>query len=370
MNEKKKRLMTDEKVPPAGLVRMIMGFRNFLEKLRRNLVPPPIALLEMITGYWYTQAIYVAAKLGIADQLKNGPKNIDELAKATGAHAPSLYRLMRALASVNIFAEDKNGHFKLTPMAKALQSEVPDSMRAMAIMNGDDWYWRPWGELLHSVKTGNSAFKKTHRMGFFEYTEQNSEAGAVFNEAMTAFTAQSAVEVNAVYKFSGVNTLVDVGGGQGILIAGILKKHPHMRGINFDLPSVIEGAKALIEAQGLSSRCHLIGGDFFESAPSGGDAYILKNVIHDWDDEHAAKILKNCHSVMPQNGKLLLVELVIPEGNKPFFGKFLDLDMMVMGGARERTESEYRKLFAAAGFKLTRIISMTSPESVIESIRI
>lgn len=361
---------TPAKVPPTWLVKTIGGFRDFLEWLRRKMAPPHVALLELSLSFWYTQAIYVAAKLGIADHLKDGPRSVDELAAATGTHAPSLYRLMRALASIGVFAEDKRGRFALTPMAKSLQTDAPDSVHAVAIMTGEDWWWKAWGQIHHGVRTGRSSFQHVHGMRFFEYMQKNPEAGAIFDAAMASYAGQTSAQIAAAYRFPGPGVVIDVGGGRGALIATILEHCPDLRGIIFDLPTTVEAARSLLESQHLSSRCQVVGGDFFESVPGGGDIYILQHVIHDWDDERASRILKNCHDAMPPEAKLLLVEMVIPRGNSPFLGKFLDLGMLMMeSGARERTEKEYRDLLSSAGFDLSGITQLPSPDSILEAVR-
>jgi len=329
---------------------------------------PPEALLQMITSSWVSQAIYVAAVLGIADLLNDDPKSSSELAKATGTQARSLYRVMRALASVGIFAEIEDDRFELTPLAAYLQTDVPGSIHAIAIMLGESWHWQPWGNILHTLKTGNTAFEHVHGMKLFEYLTKNVEAAQIFNEAMTGTTAPFNATITADYDFSSISKIVEVGGGHGSLIASILKAYPTMQGLLFDLPPVVIGAKHSIEAEGLAERCEIVGGDFFESVPSGGDTYILKNIIHDWDDTRAVAILKNCHRAMVENGKLLLVETVIPPRNEPSFGKFLDLEMLVIAGGCERTEAEYRTLFEAAGFQLTKVITTQSFLSVIEGV--
>jgi len=369
MNDQTKPDRADAKVPPVWLVRIVSAFRDSLENLRRRLAPPQVALLEQTLSFWHTQAIYVAAKLAVADHLRDGPRSIAELATATGTHAPSLYRLMRALASIGVFAEDKSGRFALTPMAGALLTDAPHSIRAIAIMTGEDWWWRAWGQIHFSVQTGKSSFERVHGMRFFDYMEKNPEAGAVFDQAMSAYTGQTAVQVATAYPFHEAAILVDVGGGGGTLISTILAHHAQLRGIIYDLPATVEAAKQLLQSRGLSSRCQVLGGDFFEAIPEGGDTYLLQHVIHDWDDEHAKKILKNCHQAMPPNGKLLLVEMVIPSGNKPFLGKFLDLGVLMMeSGARERTELEYRTLLSAAGFDVRKIRALPSPDSLIEAV--
>jgi SAM-dependent methyltransferase len=333
-------------------------------------VPPPVALLQMVTGYWVSQVIYVAAKLGIADLLKDGPKSSDELAQATGTHARSLYRLLRALASVGVFAEAEDGRFGLTPLGECLQTGSPGSVRAITINHGERLY-RAWGDLLHSVRTGEIAFNHIFGMDLWQYAAQNPEAAALVTEAMAEFTTQVSTAVVTAYDFSRFSKIVDVGGGNGTLLLSILQANPQMSGVLFDLPYVVEDARKHIDAAGLTGRCAFVAGDFFEFVSSGGDAYILKNIIHDWDDERALKILQNCHRAMTENGKLLLVEGVIPPGNEPSFGKLVDLNMLVMAGGCERTEDEYRALFAAAGFTLTNLIPIQSPFgfSVIEGVR-
>jgi hypothetical protein len=302
--------------------------------------------------------------------LKDSPKSCDELATATGTHAPSLYRVLRALASLGVFAETELNHFTLTPLAACLQSDVPDSFRAFVILLGEEHY-RVWGDLLHGVQTGGRPFEHIYGMNLFEYLAQNPESAKIFDESMTNFSVFDSAAIAASYDFSFIQTLVDVAGGQGLLIASILKSNPTLKGVLFDQPYVIERAKRLLEAEGVLERCHLAAGNFFESVPEGGDAYILKHIIHDWDDERAIAILKQCHKVMPDNGKLLVAEQVIPPGNEPFMGKLLDLNMLVMTpGGRERTEAEYRALFEKAGFKLTRIVPTQDEMSIIEGIRV
>lgn len=333
-------------------------------------VPAQIALMQMINGYWISQAIYAAAKLGIADLLKEGAKHCDQLATAIGADTRSLYRLLRALASIGLFAETEPQCFTLTALANYLRSDTPDSLRALAIMSGEEHY-QAWGKLLYSVQTGENALEDLYGMTIFPYYAQHPEAAQIFDQAMTSY---SSIEIDAVvqgYDFSSIQTLVDVGGGHGSLLASILEANPHLKGILFEQPSVIAGANPFLSARGVADRCELIAGSFFESVASGGDAYILKHIIHDWGDEQAITILKHCHQAMPAHGKLLVVELVILPGNEPFIGKLLDLNMLVMcPGGCERTEVEYQFLFEQAGFQLTRIVPTSTFVSVIEGARL
>jgi hypothetical protein len=335
-----------------------------------NQIHLPTTLLQMITSVWLTQSIHVAAKLGIADLLKEGAKSCDELAKLTDADARHLYRVLSALSSVGIFAEGENQQFQLTPLAESLQTDVPDSMRAFAIFFGESWHMQVWGDLFNSVKTGKNAFQNVYGMEISPYLRQHPEKAQILNEAMTSFTLSSISTVLDSYDFSSIHQIVDIGGGHGILIAEILKANPKMKGILSDLPSVVEGARYLLNAQGVAERCEIVGGNFFESVPNGGDAYILKGVIHNWDNEHVLSILKNCHQAMAENGKLLILEKVIPPANQPSLSKLLDLEMLLMGGGCERTETEYQKLLAAAGFMLTKVVNTQSSVDIIEAIKV
>lgn len=336
----------------------------------RNL-PPQAVMMQMSSGYWMTQLIYVAAKLGIADLLKDGPKSCEEIASSTGTNAKSVYRVMRTLASAGVFAETEQGYFNLTPLAASLQSGIPGSMRAMAIMFGEEQY-QAWGDILYSLRTGESAFEHLYGVPMFRYFVENPEPGEIYEEAMTSVSAAEKIEIVKSYDFSYIHKLVDVGGGHGSFISAILKANPKMQGILFDQPYVIEGAKDLIKAEGLTERCELVAGNFYESVPSGGDAYSLKHVLHGHNDEEAIAILKNCHQAMVENAKLLLVErMVVPSGPDAFLAKFLDLNMMMLvTGGCQRTETEYRNIIEASGFELTKIVPTKAGVSVIESIRV
>lgn len=329
---------------------------------------PLLALQDMILGKWVAQAVSVAAKLGIADLLKEGPRECDELARANQVHAGSLYRLLRALAGVGVFQEVAGRRFGLTPMAEFLRSDVPGSLRAVATMAGEDWTWRPWGDLYRSVKTGERAFDEVFGVPPFEYLAANPAAAAVFDEAMTGWSMQNSAAVVSAYDFSGIGTLMDVGGGHGYLLATILKANPSVRGILFERPAVAEGAEERLAAEGLAGRCTVVTGDFFAGIPEGADAIVLKSVIHDWDDRRATTILRNCAAAVGPGGRVLLAEMVIPPGNDRHVGKLLDLEMLVMAGGRERDEAEFGELLAAAGLRLARIVPTRSPTCVIEGI--
>jgi hypothetical protein len=334
----------------------------------RPLAPPADQLRMMIAGAWVSQAIFVAARLGIADLVKDGPKSAAELAAATGSHEQALYRILRALASVGIFSEGEDNRFSLTPLAEPLRGDVKGSVRAFAIMQGEQWIWRSWGEILHSVRTGQPAFLQIYGMPLFEYYAQNPEAAGLSAEGHTSRSDPENAAMVATYDSSGINTLVDVGGGQGSLLASILKANPRLSGMLYEKPHMTEMAAPLFEKAGLAERCEIVAGDFFVSVPKGGDAYMMKKCIHDWDDDQSRQILSNVRAAIPAHGRLLLMEAVVPTGNSPSFSKLIDLLMLVYAGGRERTESEYRDLLAAAGFKLNRVIPTACPVSIVEAV--
>lgn len=339
------------------------------EKLA-NTISPEMAIAQMISSYWVSQCIYVAAKLGIADLLKDGAKHCDALATATNTHSDSLYRVLRALSSVGIFVETEPRYFQLTPLATVLQNDVPNSLKAFVLMLGEEHY-QAWGNLLDSIRTGECAFEQKYGMNIFEYYLQNPTSGKIFEDAMTNFSTIENVAVIEAYDFSKINTLVDVGGGYGSLLVSILHQYPTLQGILFDETFVIEQAEAFFQQQEIRDRTSRIGGNFFETIPSGGDAYLLKHIIHDWDDSRAIAILQNCHKAINPGGKILVIEQVIPPGNEPFGGKFLDINMLVMSpGGRERTQAEYQELFKQSGFQLTQIIPTSQDISIVEGIKV
>ena len=330
-------------------------------------VAQPTALLQMMTGYWVSQALYVAAKLGVADFLADRAQSVEDLATATQTDAHSLQRILRALASVGVFTEASPGVFALTPLAALLRSGIPDSMRALAIMYAEEQY-QAWGNVLHSVRTGETAFDQQFGMNYFDYLAQHPEADQVFNQAMSGYTTQLVGAVLDAYDFSAFKTIVDIGGSYGTLLTAVLRTNQTARGILFDQPHVVAAAEAHLVAAGVAQRCKVVGGDFFIEVPAGGDAYLLAQILHDWNDERSVAILRQCRRVMPAQGRLLVIELVLPQGEEPFFGKWLDLHMLVMLGARERTEAEYAALFRTAGFELSRIAATRAGPSVIEAV--
>ena len=328
---------------------------------------PAPDLMALISGAAVAQAIFVAAKLGIADLLREGPASAAALAAAAGVHAPSLDRVMRALAGIGVFAFDADGRFALTPLSDRLRSDAPGSLRAYAIMNGERWVWQSWGAIEHSVRTGRPAFEHVFGARLFDYYTANPEAGRVSAAALDSLSAADNAAVVAAYRFPASGVVVDIGGGQGSLLAAILAAHPDLRGVLVERPAVIDLARTAIAAAGLADRCDLLAGDFFAEVAVRGDVYLMKKVIHDWDDDDARAILSHCRAAMPASARLLLVEHVLPEANQPSPARWLDLLMLVYTGGRERTVADYASLLAAAGLRLERVIPTASRITVIEA---
>ena len=329
---------------------------------------PSEDLRHLIFGFRVTQALHAAAELDIADLLAGGPRSADDLAAASGAHAPSLYRVLRLLASEGVFAQTPDGRFALTPLAEALRRDAPGSLRPMVLFNAGETLWRSWGHLLHAVRTGGPAFDHTHGTDLFTYFRRHPDEWAIFDQLMTTQTAPITRAVAAVYDFSPFGTIVDVGGGRGALALGLLGAYPNLRGIVFDQPAVAAGAQQAIEAAGLTGRCAAVGGDFFAAVPAGGDAYLAKFILHDWDDARCIAILRACRRVVPAGGRLLVIELLIPPGDTRSYAKSQDVNMLVNLTGRERTAAEYAALYAAAGFALTRTIPAQGELHVIEGV--
>jgi hypothetical protein len=326
-------------------------------------------MMQMLTAKWVSVSISVVAELGIADLLAKGDKTADELADAVSAHGPSLYRVLRALASVGVFAETEGRRFTLTPLAECLRSNVPNSVRQFARFIAIPAASRSWDHLMHSVKTGETGLRKAFDVkNAFDYLRTHPEEAAIFDGAMTDNSRRSAPAIAQAYDFGKFQQLADIAGGHGLLLATILQRFPSLEGVLFDLPEVIAGATNTLATYGLDDRCKMIGGDFFQAVPAGADAYMLKHIIHDWDDERALAILRNIRKAMQPSGRLLIVEVVIAPGNEPSFGKLLDLEMLVIPGGRERTSDEYRDLFAGAGFRLAEIHETAAPTSIIEGV--
>ncbi|MBX7072470.1 MAG: methyltransferase [Pirellulales bacterium] len=328
---------------------------------------PAQSLQQMLTASWVTQAIYAAAKLDLAERIAGGPKTAAELAQETGMLAEPLFRLLRALVGLGLFKKDASDRFALTPVGELLRAGHPDSKRAMAIMIGEEHH-RAWGELLYSLQTGKPAFDHVYGEPVFDYLAKHPAAGANFDAAMTAIHGRETAAMIEAYDFSGIDHLVDVGGGNGTLLSMVLARYPNLRGTLYDLPHVVDRNRDKLREAGIADRCRAVGGDFFQNVPTGANAYLMRHIIHDWDDERSIAILDNCRRAMADGGRVLLIEIVLGDDLKSNFGPMLDLNMLVMPGGKERTAAEYRQLFSAAGLKLSRIIPTTADVSVIEAV--
>lgn len=331
--------------------------------------PPEVQLMQIAGGCFLSQAIYVAAKLGLADLIKDQPQSVKALAQRTATHERSLYRVLRTLASVGAFREISREVFANTPVSDTLRSDAPNSLRDVTVWMGEEKHWQVYGGMLHSVRTGEAACVYVHGAEIFPYFEENRELAEIFNRAMTSFSHTTIPAILQVADFSNAATVVDVAGGYGHLLAAVLQKNPHLRGVLFDMSSVVAGAPALLEKEGVAEKVEIVKGNFFESVPAKADVYMLKHIIHDWDDARSIKILQNVAQAMNPDGRVLILETVIPEDNEPHFGKIMDMEMLVTPGGVERTESEYRELLAAAGLKLSRIVPTASMISIVEAVK-
>jgi predicted transcriptional regulator len=325
-------------------------------------------LRRAFSAFRVSRGIYVAARLGIADLLKEGPLPIDELASATKSHARTLHRLLRLLAGEGIFAEVEDGTFALTPLADALRVDVPQSARSMVLLGGDPAQWRAWEALDHSVMTGQAAFPHVWGKSTFDYYAENP-LGQVFSEAMTSEARRSSPEIARTYDFGPFKTLVDVGGGQGMQLIAILQSYPHLHSTLFDRPQVIESARRLLEGSDVAERCELVAGDFLDAVPAGADAYLVKQVLRDWPDEDAIRILATCREATHPDSKLLIVEPIIGFGNHDIPPERLDMNMQVLFGSMVRPLEDFRRILTAAGFTFVRTISTPGPLSMIEAVR-
>jgi O-methyltransferase domain/Dimerisation domain len=359
--------MISSKLPPAQVVRAIELVRHQIGRLHRLMVPAPMAMMEMITGAWVAQAITAAADLGIADALANGPLSADELASAVNADPDTISRLFRALITRGIFRRRRDGCYDLTPLADTLRSDADVSLRAFARFVGSPQHREHWSHLTDAIRTGRAVIPALRGKPAFEYLADEPELAEIFNDAMTSSSELAIASVIAGYDFSPYATIVDVGGGHGRMLAAILDATPHSRGILFDLPHVVAGAPAVLEEHHVADRVRIVEGSFFDAVPDGGDAYVIKNVIHDWPDDEAVQILGNVRKAAAAGKYVLLVELVIPEHNRDFLGKWLDLEMLIGAAARERTAAEYERLLKRAGFRMTRVVETASPFNVVEA---
>jgi hypothetical protein len=329
-----------------------------------------VRLLRLVTAYWQSQMVFVAARLGIADALANGPLSIEELALRVRASRPHLARVMRALASLGVFAADKRGRFRLTAVGDGLRKDAPVSLRDFTLMLVDDYNWSAWGALQHAVQTGESAFEHIHGMGAFAWMRSHPEKERQFAASMASISAQENPAVAQAYAFGRLRKLVDVGGAHGHLLATILRAYRRLHGVLFDQPQVVALAADTghVGTSDVRARCEIAGGDFFDAVPEGGDAYVMKYILHDWNDAQCVRILENCRRAMATEGRVLIVEHLISGGNRRDWGKLLDINMMVVPGGQERTRAEYERLFAGAGLRLQRVIATASTLSILEAV--
>ncbi len=323
------------------------------------------ALFRLMVGCRYTQTLYVVAKLGIADRLSGGPKDAATIAREVGARPDSLFRVLRALASVGVFTQDASDRFALGPLGQFLRSDGKRSLAPYAVFGGEENY-RAWGDLLHAVTTGETPFDHVFGMHHFEYLARNPEASATFNASMAASSQLSGYAFDG-YDFSGHRIVLDVGGGRGALLGSILSEHPRLRGILYDLPAAVAEAPSHLASMGVADRCEIRTGSAFEAIPSGADLYVMSRLLHDFPDERAALLLRNCRAAIPHDGVLLIREGVLPSGPCPPRRAFLDLEMLVMNGGRERTETEWRSLLTRTGFGLQRVIGGGRMQDLLEA---
>jgi len=334
----------------------------------KDVLSPQAVLMRMSHGYQDAKALQVVAELGIADLIAEAPKTADQLSKIVGVHSNSLYRVLRALASLGIFKETDDSHFENTPLSEAIRADVPGSVKDHVIMTPNDGFLFAWAKFMDVVRSGKPSFKDVNGCDQWEYFRRHPDIGEKFNKGIAARTSQVTSALLKSYDFSQFKTLIDVGGGLGTVLALILNKYPQLHGCLYEQSSVIEGAKSFLEAKGVISRCNLISGNFLESIPKDFDAYLMKSIIHDWEDEKALAILKNCRASINKNGKLLIIDAVISRDNAPHRGKWKDLMMMVVYGSKERTEQEFQNLLRDSGFKLKQVIALPLPDALIEAV--
>ena len=329
--------------------------------------PAHVGILQLMNGVLIAGAVSCLARLGIPDLVEAAPKSAQELAAQIGVRPQALYRLLRATASVGVLSEGPDGKFSQTPMSAVLRSNATPSLRAFAIMTGREWHGRGWAQLEHCVRTGNPAMQQIYGAPVFEYLKQNPEEAQIFNDAMSDLSTIDSPAVAEAYNFDGIRTIVDIGGGHGLLLATILERNPQLQGTLYEVPHVLEGARSG-PLKPVMDRCTLASGDMFCTVPAGADVYIMKHIIHDWPDDRCVQLLQACRKGVNPGGKLLVVDCVIQPGNDFSPGKFLDLQMMIFPSGCERTEKQFHDLFAAAGWRLNRIIPTAAQDSIVEGV--
>ena len=356
------------RTPPVKLAQFIDRVRDGLSWLRDKLVPPHLAALEYVNGLWAFQIVYVVAELGVADLLRDGPRSAEQMAESCGVDADALYRLLRGATAVGLFRELDGKRFELDRLGRTLCEDAPASARGFILFQGRIG-WQHWGELLNCVRKDTNAIDLLHGMETFDYMGSDPDIAETFRAAMTSATSLLVDPLVAAYDFSTAERIVDVGGGRGLLLAKILESAPEAHGVLFELPDAVSGARTYLDDQELGPRSEVVGGDFFDatSIPEG-DLYVLKAIIHDWDDETAGQILSNIREVMPSNARVLLCEALLPDANESHLAKLTDIEMLVHSdGGRERTAEEYRQLLASADLKMTRVVPTAAPYSIVEA---
>ncbi len=332
-------------------------------------LPPHAQVIQMGTAHWLSKLIYTAAKLDLADTLADGPKSAAELAGPMGLHQPSLHRFMRSLAGFGILKSAGEGRFGLTPLGEALKTGAPGSARSTILTFGGPTIAKAFDRIDHSLKTGETGFEAEFGMPMFDYLAEHPDEASMFSESMVGFHGGETPAVAAAYDFSPFETIIDIGGATGNMLAAVLNRYSGPRGILYDMPHVVRDAPALLEAAGVSDRVTIESGSFFERVPAGGDAYILSHIVHDWNEDQCRTILGNVRKAMKPDGKVLIVEFVLPEDDTPHLGKLADMVMLVIPGGQERTPTEYDELLGKAGFKMNRVVPTDSPVSVVEAIQ-
>jgi ubiquinone/menaquinone biosynthesis C-methylase UbiE/predicted transcriptional regulator len=355
------------KLPPVWIYKIINSFRLKLKRFYYALTPANVAVFEMAQQFWIAKSIGVACELNVAEIIGKETKLVDDIAKEANVDSKSLYRLLRALANEGVFKEEKAKRFSNTKKSASLiSSEYSMKYMIQHQLNTDNW--AALNELKYSVTTGKSAVRKLFGEGIFEHIGKDTEKNDLYNKAMINTSEITGEAILGAYDFSGIQRLVDVGGGQGRLLAGIMRKYPQMKGVLLDMPHVVEGAESLFENQGISNNLEIMAGSFFDIMPADCDGYILKNILHNFDDEKSVEILKKIRNAISPKGRLIIIEMIIPKFNKSSYAKLFDLQMLLgSDGSKERTEEEYEDVFNKAGFELSRIVDLVSPFSVIEA---
>nr|WP_310768027.1 methyltransferase [Mycobacterium sp. Z3061] len=360
--------MQTTRVPPVRLVKLVDRLRYSVYRFHQRLAPPPVVMIELILAGWVSQAIEAAAELGIADALAAGPLKPDDLAAKVGGDPDAVSRLLRALEGRGIFRRHRDGAYGLTPLADTLRTDAPGSMAAAAKFYGSPQHREHWSMLAESIRTGRASIPRLRGKEFFDYLGDDPYLAELFNGAMTSISEMAECPMVAAYDFTPYQTIMDVGGGHGRLLAAILAAAPTARGVLLEIPDVAAGALPLLRKLGVAERVRIETGSFFDGIPAGANLYVLKNIIHDWPDEKAEAILRNLRTACGADCTVVLVELVIPEHNRDFVGKWADLEMLLgIDGSRERSAEEYSALLARAGFRMTRVIPTASPFSLVEA---